>query len=75
VKQPRCEADYSPPSSAKVKNVGARPPFPTHLHGKVKVKLPLCLISEALMDLWNANKWMNGLCHEDLWGSEDIAHS
>jgi hypothetical protein len=27
-KQPGCEADHSPPSSAEVKNGGAIPPFP-----------------------------------------------
>jgi hypothetical protein len=28
VEQPGCEADHSPPSSAKVKNGGAIPPLP-----------------------------------------------
>jgi hypothetical protein len=30
-----CEADYSPPSSAEVKNGGAIPSPPTHIHGMV----------------------------------------
>jgi hypothetical protein len=28
LKRPGCEADYSPPSSAEVKNAGAMPPLP-----------------------------------------------
>jgi hypothetical protein len=36
VKQPGHEADHSPPSSAKVKNGGAIPPFPIHLNGMVR---------------------------------------
>jgi hypothetical protein len=34
-KQQECEADHSPPSSAKVKNGGAMPPLPIRLHGMV----------------------------------------
>jgi hypothetical protein len=32
VEQPGHEADHSPPSSAEVKNGGAIPPLPIHLH-------------------------------------------
>jgi hypothetical protein len=35
VKWPRNETDHSPPSSAEVKNDGAIPPIPIHLHGMV----------------------------------------
>jgi hypothetical protein len=35
VKQPGCEAHHLPPSSAKVKDGGAIPPFDIHLHGMV----------------------------------------
>jgi hypothetical protein len=35
VKRPGREADHSPPSSAEVKNGGAIPPLPIHLHGMV----------------------------------------
>jgi hypothetical protein len=33
VKQPGCEADHSPPTSAKVKNVDLYVHSPIHLHG------------------------------------------
>jgi hypothetical protein len=33
------EAVHSPPYSAKVKNDGAVPPLPIHLHGMVHVEL------------------------------------
>jgi hypothetical protein len=35
LKQPGHEDDHTPPSSAKVKNGGAKPPLPIHLHGMV----------------------------------------
>jgi hypothetical protein len=40
VKWPGHEADHSPPFSAKIKNVGAIPPLPIHLHG-ARTTLPL----------------------------------
>jgi hypothetical protein len=33
VKPPGHDAEHSPPSSVKIKNGGAIPPLPTHLHG------------------------------------------
>jgi hypothetical protein len=61
------EADHSPPSGAKVKNVGAMPPLPIHFHGmalnelSTGTTLPLPFTEEVMGLLLGRNRIFE--CH------------